>query len=69
MSLPVLWSGGSGFPECWRVTNDGFWKLPAVGSVQLLRCLPAVQEADEDRVVVLLRLVRNPCLRKPQAHT
>ena len=55
MSLPVLWSESAGFPECWRVTNGGFWKLPAVGSVQLLRCLPAVQEADQDRVVVLLR--------------
>ena len=55
LSLPVLWSNSAGFPQPWQVANNGFWKLPAVGSVQLLRCLPAVQESDEDRVVVLLR--------------
>jgi len=55
MALPVLSATVSDIPNRWKVPNDGFWKLPAVGSVQLLRCLPAEQENDSDRVVVLLR--------------
>jgi len=55
MAAPVLSDSIDEFPKRWRVTDNGFWKLPAVGSVQLLRCQPAANEGDPDRVVVLLR--------------
>jgi uncharacterized tellurite resistance protein B-like protein len=55
MAEPVLFRGQPEVPEPWRVPEDGFWRRPAMGSVQVLRCHPGSSAEDFDRVVVLLR--------------
>lgn len=55
MAAPVLSPRLSGIPEVWRVSGEGFWKRPAMGSVEVVRCLPACSADDFDRAVVLLR--------------
>ena len=55
MAEPVLFRGQPGVPKPWRVPEDGFWRRPAMGSVQVLRCHPGSSAEDFDRVVVLLR--------------
>ena len=55
MAAPVLSQGLSGIPAAWRVSGEGFWKRPAMGSVEVVRCHSATSAQDFDRAVVLLR--------------
>ena len=55
MAEPVLFRGQPGVPEPWQVTDEGFWRRPAMGAVEILRCHPGSSAEDFDRVVVLVR--------------
>jgi uncharacterized tellurite resistance protein B-like protein/predicted RNA-binding Zn-ribbon protein involved in translation (DUF1610 family) len=51
---PVLDSQTSSVPALWTQGQNGFWKTPAVGAVEVLKCIPA-QDDDFDRILVLVR--------------
>ena len=53
-AAPIIDRQVSGVPKLWARKGDEFWKTPAVGVVEIVRCMPA--EKDEfDRILVLIR--------------
>jgi uncharacterized tellurite resistance protein B-like protein len=53
-AAPILDRQTPDVPELWAREGDGFWKTPAVGVVEIVRCIPA-DEDKFDRILVLIR--------------
>lgn len=53
-AAPILDRQQSGVPKLWSRQDEGFWKAPAVGVVETVRCVPA-SEDEFDRIQVLIR--------------
>ena len=54
-AAPVLDAARSGIPKLWAVGDGQFWKTPAVGVVEVIRCQPATDDDAFDRIHVLAR--------------
>lgn len=53
-AAPIIDRESPGVPKLWSREADGFWKTPAVGVVEIVRCVPA-EEDEFDRILVLVR--------------
>jgi hypothetical protein len=53
-AAPIIDRQVSGVPKLWARKGDGYWKTPAVGVVEISRCVPAAEDKF-DRILVLIR--------------
>lgn len=53
-AAPIIDRQSPGVPKLWSREDGGFWKTPAVGVVEIVRCVPAKEEKF-DRILVLVR--------------
>jgi len=53
-AAPIIDRQSPGVPKLWSREADGFWKTPAVGVVEIVRCVPAGGD-QFDRILVLIR--------------
>jgi uncharacterized tellurite resistance protein B-like protein len=53
-AAPIIDRESPGVPKLWSREAEGFWKTPAVGVVEIVRCVPA-EEDEFDRILVLVR--------------
>ncbi|MGZ0173127.1 MAG: TIM44-like domain-containing protein [Planctomycetales bacterium] len=53
-AAPIIDRQSPGVPKLWSREADGFWKTPAVGVVEIVRCVPAGEDKF-DRILVLIR--------------
>lgn len=72
-AAPVVERGADAVPRRWQRGEGRFWKTPAVGVVELTRCLPAKEEQGDgfDRLRVMVRWSATPASgdrRDPQLH-
>lgn len=54
-AAPVLAKEQPAIPEVWDLGKSRFWKTPAVGVVEVLRCEPATADTAFDRIQILVR--------------
>ncbi|QDT15435.1 TIM44-like domain-containing protein [Alienimonas californiensis] len=74
LAAPVVQRGADAIPRRWRQGENRFWKTPAVGVVELVRCLPAGGAGPDDgfeRLRVMVRWSATPASgdrRDPRLH-
>ena len=54
-AVPVMARGRDELPELWRLRSGQFWRMPAVGTVEVTRCRGASGDDAHDRIYVLVR--------------
>ena len=54
-AAPILESQAKTVPKKWNLTSGNFWKGPAVGVVEIVKCEPGLGDVSFDRIHVLVR--------------
>lgn len=69
-AAPIIDRQSPGVPKLWAREDGGFWKTPAVGVVEIVRCVPAAED-NFDRILILVRWSATKASgdrRNPQLH-